>query len=90
MEEILKKIAELAAKINVGEIENETKDSKKSSQELLDKIEASSLKLPDLYAEINKTAELFEAENVKFEKSESEANQFASSNQKVEDDLKEV
>jgi hypothetical protein len=90
LEDILKRIAELATKINVVEIENETKDSKKNSQELIDKIDATSLKIPDLFAEINKTAELYQAENSKLEKSELESNEFASSNQKVEEDLKEV
>ncbi len=80
----------MASKINVGEIENETKDSKISSQELLDKITTTSLKIPDLFAELNKTAELYQTENSKLEKSELEANDFASNNQKVEDDLKEV
>ena len=90
MEDTLNKVTDLANKINVADIENETRPVRLSSQELLDKTKTLSLKLPELFTEINNTSELFKAENSKLEKNELDSNNFALNNQKVDDDLKEV
>jgi len=80
----------LASKVNADEIRRETDGSKVDSEQLNSKVQQLTLSLPDVNISLNKTRNLYE-EEVSRSKNASEAlKNFASANDKIQDEIKKV
>ena len=80
----------MASKVNADEIRRETDGSKVDSEQLNSKVQQLTLSLPDVNISLNKTRNLYE-EEVSRSKNASEAlKNFASANDKIQDDIKKV
>ena len=90
LEDILNKIANLASKINLGDIEKETETSRINSQDLINRANQISANVPDTFNDYNKVVSSFETERDKVENSTNNLKAFSGKNENIQEDIKTV
>jgi UDP-N-acetylmuramate-alanine ligase len=80
----------LATKVNADEIRRETDGSKVDSEQLNSKVQQLTLSLPDVHIILNKTRSLYEEEVSKSKNASDALKNFASANDKIQDEIKKV
>ena len=87
LDRILDRISELAAQVNVADIERDTLLSKQQSRDIMRDVEQVAAMLPALLSDLNKTTEAFEAEKNKTAANEEKIKEFSSKNTNLQNEI---
>lgn len=90
LEKSLNEISELAAKVNIDDIDQETESSRLHSKELLEKSNKIGQELPTIFENLNKTVQTIEQEELRVKETEESLNEFIFHNNNAESDLSSV
>lgn len=90
LEETLKQISNLAAKVNINDIDQETESSRLQSKELLDKSSKVGQELPKIFDQLNHTMQSIKQEELKVEQTEKNLNEFIFQNSNAESQVLSV
>lgn len=90
LEDTLSKISNLAAKINVKEVEKDSQAILASSEELLKRTEKAGVLLPEVLDRLNKTASSVDSEEKNVQEAKDELADFMSKNEVLKNDVKDV
>lgn len=90
LEETLKQISDLAAKVNINDIDQETESSRLQSQELLEKSSNIGQELPKIFDQLNQTMQSIKEEEVRVIETERNLNEFIFQNNNAESEVLSV